>query len=109
MEDVLAIGFILISLCVAGMAGRYGYLKFKAYKKRKSDEEVAEQQRQIEATRKWREGLRQKQTVIGDGIAIQSGGNFSVGISSSSASYRPSYTPSPTQSVKDYESSSSSS
>lgn len=102
MEDIVAI--LLVVACTIGvvMAGRAAWRMHKRHQKWKAEQAEAEQKRQIEATRKWREGLRQKQTVAANSIGVQAGGNVAVGISSSN--YKPSYAPSPTQSVQSYQS-----
>lgn len=108
MEDIMAI--LLVIACAIGvvMAGRAQWRMWQRHKKWKAEQAEAEHKRQIEATRKWRESRYQKQQVVGNGMAIQSGGNVSVGLSSSSSRvHSPSYAPSPTQSMQSYNSSSS--
>jgi hypothetical protein len=96
MEDIIAILLVIAVLIGVGLTGRSLWRMHKRHKRWKEEEAVAEQKRQIEATRKWRESRYQKQVVPSNSIAIQSGGNISVGIS------KPSYVPSATQSVQSY-------
>ena len=99
MEDIIAILLVVAFVIGVTMAARASWRMYKRHKKWKAEQAEAEQKRQIEATRKWRESRYQKQVVPSNSIAIQSGGNISVGIS------KPSYVPSATQSVQSYNSS----
>ena len=102
MEDLIAIMLVLGVVAGVTLAARAQWRMWQRHKKWKAEQAEAEQKRQIEATRKWREGLRQKQTVAANSIGVQAGGNVAVGVSSSN--YKPSYAPSPTQSIQNYQS-----
>lgn len=110
MEDILALVMVVVGAWAVYYACKLLWNKYQAHKTKKEIERVAEERRQIEATRKWRESRYQKQQVVGNGMAIQAGGNVSVGISSSRSSTRvnsPTHTPSVTESVRSYNTSSS--
>lgn len=102
-EDLLALVMVVIGAWVVYYACKLLWNKYQAHQTKKEIERVAEERRQIEATRKWRESRYQKQQVAGNSVAIQAGGNVSVGMSSSSSRvHSPSYAPSPTQSMQSY-------
>lgn len=105
MEDLLALVMVVAGVWAVYYACKLLWNKYQAHQTKKEIERVAEERRQIEATRKWRESRYQKQQVVGNGMAIQAGGNVSVGMSSSSSRvHSPSYAPSPTQSMQSYSS-----
>lgn len=59
MEDILALFLIVAGVASVTLAIRFGYSKYKVYKIKQAEEAEAEQKRQIEATRKWRESRKQ--------------------------------------------------
>lgn len=99
MEDILAITIVLGLVIASGFGLRAIIKSIVAKKAAKAKAEAEELQRQIEASRKWRESTMKKalantpskkstnvqsQTVSNNSIAVQSHGNAYVSTSSSS-------------------------
>lgn len=60
MEDILALIIVLAGVASVILAVRFAWRKVVDARNKKREEELAEQQRQIEATRKWRESMYKK-------------------------------------------------
>ncbi len=60
MEDILAILLVLAGVASVILASRFLWNKFVTERAKKREEEYREQQRQIEATRVWRESMYKK-------------------------------------------------
>lgn len=91
MEDIIAIALILVGVASAILAIFYLVKKYNAYRVREAEEAMAERQRQIEATRKWRESLRAKPTPPPSPTRPTP---YTSNVT------KPSYAPSPTQSIQ---------
>lgn len=98
MEDILAIALILVGVAAATLVVLYLVKKYKAYRIREAEEAEAERKRQIEATRKWREGLRNRSEPISVTPPTPQRPTSIV-----TSTTRPSYAPSTTQSVQEYD------
>lgn len=96
MENILAIIVVVAGVVLATLVTRYIYKRVVKSIADKREAEEVERKRQLEATRKWRESLREKSL----SNAVKNTSSVPPRGKETTATYKPSYTPSPTQSVK---------